>query len=223
MQTAIRRRDLPSENLVRGPARSRAAVAAIESVSLSGRVLDHLQIAVAAVDGNGHVRLSNVVMRNLAAAGDSVGIAPSGRLYFLHPETEAAFRDALRGRPAAAPDAAATVPVKNRDGTLCHVASLVPLGSDFDCAGTMLLTFGDTAAAPRAQTAHLMRAFGLTPAEQRLAGFLLEGGSLSEAARSFALSRHTVRNQLRSTFAKAGVRRQADLTRRLMGWAVAEE
>ena len=59
----------------------------------------------------------------------------------------------------------------------------------------------------------MMEHFGLTPAEQRLTLFLTRGGHLMEAARTFSLSRHTVRNQLRSVFEKVGVRRQTDLTR----------
>ncbi|GLQ53771.1 helix-turn-helix transcriptional regulator [Devosia nitrariae] len=52
---------------------------------------------------------------------------------------------------------------------------------------------------------------GFTAAESALAGALLGGFSLNEYADSRRLSVHTVRNQLRSLFQKAGVRRQGEL------------
>ena len=61
----------------------------------------------------------------------------------------------------------------------------------------------------------LMTAYGLTPAEIRLASRLYEGCSLSEAAARGAVSRETLRVQLRSIFDKTQVRRQADLVRLL--------
>jgi DNA-binding CsgD family transcriptional regulator/PAS domain-containing protein len=57
----------------------------------------------------------------------------------------------------------------------------------------------------------LLQSFKLTGAEQRLVKHLLEGDSLSGAARAFDLSIETVRGQLKSARAKIGVRTQAEL------------
>jgi DNA-binding CsgD family transcriptional regulator/PAS domain-containing protein len=62
----------------------------------------------------------------------------------------------------------------------------------------------------------LRERFGLTPAESRLALILLRGESQREAADQLGVSFHTVRNQVRSLFAKVGARRQSDLVRRLL-------
>jgi DNA-binding CsgD family transcriptional regulator/PAS domain-containing protein len=59
------------------------------------------------------------------------------------------------------------------------------------------------------------RLFGLTPAEARLAGALMRGDSLTDAADEFRISRNTVRSQLRSIFDKTATSRQGDLIRLL--------
>ncbi|HEY3799247.1 MAG TPA: helix-turn-helix transcriptional regulator [Caulobacteraceae bacterium] len=59
----------------------------------------------------------------------------------------------------------------------------------------------------------LAAAFGLTPAETRVALHLIDGGDIASYARETGLSPGTVRSQLKSIFAKTGVTRQAALVR----------
>jgi DNA-binding CsgD family transcriptional regulator len=54
--------------------------------------------------------------------------------------------------------------------------------------------------------------FGFSTAEAKVAAFLGQGLSISDTARRLALSQSTVRNQLKAVFAKAGVRRQVELS-----------
>ncbi len=53
--------------------------------------------------------------------------------------------------------------------------------------------------------------FGFTEAECRLAGFLIAGCSLKEAAEQCRVTYETVRSQVKSIFNKTGVRRQTEL------------
>jgi DNA-binding CsgD family transcriptional regulator len=62
------------------------------------------------------------------------------------------------------------------------------------------------------------RAYGLTPAEARLALALFEGRSLGEFAEGNRVSRETVRSQMKSIFLKTGTRRQAELVSLLAGF-----
>ena len=55
--------------------------------------------------------------------------------------------------------------------------------------------------------------FGLTPAECTLVRELDHGSTLEEIARSLGVSKHTVRDHLKSVFRKTGTRRQAELLR----------
>jgi DNA-binding CsgD family transcriptional regulator len=57
----------------------------------------------------------------------------------------------------------------------------------------------------------LVRLFGLTPAEARLAILLIHGKSLTQAAEEFGLSRNTIRSQLQKVFYKTGTTRQGEL------------
>ena len=53
--------------------------------------------------------------------------------------------------------------------------------------------------------------FGFTEAECRLAGILITGCSLKDAAEQRQVTYETVRSQLKSIFGKTGVRRQTEL------------
>jgi DNA-binding CsgD family transcriptional regulator len=64
--------------------------------------------------------------------------------------------------------------------------------------------------------AWLQRLWDLTPAEARLAGRLMQGESLREAADALGVALGTARNQLKHVFAKTDTRRQAELMRLLL-------
>ncbi len=70
----------------------------------------------------------------------------------------------------------------------------------------------------RTATVHqLMKLFGLSAAEARLARALASGETLEAYARENALKMPTVKTQLQATFAKTGTDRQAALVRLIMG------
>ena len=67
---------------------------------------------------------------------------------------------------------------------------------------------------PYAVSVQTFRAIhGLTPAESHLVGELANGLSLDQIAKRFQITKNTVRDQLKSVFAKTGIRRQAELIR----------
>jgi DNA-binding CsgD family transcriptional regulator len=57
----------------------------------------------------------------------------------------------------------------------------------------------------------LSKAFGLSPAEARLASTIAEGIDPERAAQELGISRETVRSQLKAVFAKAETHRQSEL------------
>jgi DNA-binding CsgD family transcriptional regulator len=67
----------------------------------------------------------------------------------------------------------------------------------------------------RPKPALLSEAFGLTPAEARLASIIAEGFNPERAAEELGISRVTARNQLKAIFAKTGTHRQSELVARL--------
>ena len=75
----------------------------------------------------------------------------------------------------------------------------------------VILTFTVLEPGPRPNVAMLAKAFGLTPAEARLAAVMAEGSNPEGAAEVLGVSRTTVRNQLKAIFAKTGAHRQSEL------------
>jgi len=63
-------------------------------------------------------------------------------------------------------------------------------------------------------------AFGLTPAESRVAVQLAAGASVPETADTLGVARSTVRTHLLQVFQKVGVNRQQDLAFALAGLGV---
>jgi DNA-binding CsgD family transcriptional regulator len=75
----------------------------------------------------------------------------------------------------------------------------------------VLLTLTPVEPRPGPKAALLVKAFGLTPAEARLASIIAEGVSPERAAEELGVSPVTVRNQLKVVFAKTDTHRQGAL------------
>jgi len=74
-----------------------------------------------------------------------------------------------------------------------------------------LLTLNALGPKPGPPAAILAKAFRLTPAEAKLASVIARGASPEIAAGELKISRETVRNQLKSVFAKTDTHRQSEL------------
>jgi DNA-binding CsgD family transcriptional regulator/PAS domain-containing protein len=65
----------------------------------------------------------------------------------------------------------------------------------------------------------LMRLYGLTPAEAKVAALIVRGMSARQAAEGLAISYNTVKSHLKRVFAKTGTNGQGDLIRLIVGRA----
>jgi DNA-binding CsgD family transcriptional regulator len=65
----------------------------------------------------------------------------------------------------------------------------------------------------------LIRLYGLTPAEAKVAALIVRGMSARQAAEGLAISYNTVKSHLKRVFAKTGTKRQGDLIRLIVGRA----
>jgi DNA-binding CsgD family transcriptional regulator len=86
------------------------------------------------------------------------------------------------------------------------------IGESRPCAIVLLTDLEEERSYPAAL---LAQRYGLTAAEARLAGEILAGSSLQQAAERFGVAIGTVRNQLKQVFLKTEVNRQAELVRLL--------
>jgi DNA-binding CsgD family transcriptional regulator len=75
----------------------------------------------------------------------------------------------------------------------------------------VLLTLTDLDAETQPDSTVIAQAFGLSPAETRLALLISNGTSPTEAAEQLGIARETARSQLKTVFAKTGTHRQAEL------------
>ena len=86
---------------------------------------------------------------------------------------------------------------------------------------TLLVTIGNPNSIRRPEPAILTEMFKLTSTEARIALEMMEGLSSQDVASKLAISLNTVRNHVKSIFAKTEVGRQAELVALLMRIAAA--
>jgi DNA-binding CsgD family transcriptional regulator len=110
------------------------------------------------------------------------------------------------------------VEVSKRFGRGHYVLSVGPVrASSFfttsSLRGVSLVSIVDLEARPNVDVLALQKLFDLTTAEARVAISICNGDGVADIAESHNVSIGTIRNQLKSVFAKIGVNRQPDLVR----------
>lgn len=188
---------------------------------LAGRVtlstvamsFDQIGKAVVAIDATGKVIHANAAAERLL--GTSVRIA-GGRLAFGDRNAAAEYgriverlRRTREGKTLGAPP----VIVRRRDATPL-VIRLLPVDgaakSPFLHARALLL-LNEIGRPARSDGQIFSRAFGLTPAEARLAARLATGESLESIAEALGITKETARSRIKIVFQKTDCHRQADL------------
>jgi DNA-binding CsgD family transcriptional regulator len=176
--------------------------------------MERLGCAGVLVDRDGTVRRVNRLAETLFCSDFWVR---DGRLWVSrHSEATRLNRlVALSSRGADQNEVASLGPVTiSRDGMPWLAIDAMPLVSvavDLFGANGSLLLINDLLRSNGGLGPLIGRAFGLTPAETRLAEALHEGRSLDRAAAEFGLSRETLRTHLKAIFRKTGCSRQSDL------------
>jgi DNA-binding CsgD family transcriptional regulator len=176
--------------------------------------LDLVQCGALLVDGDGRVIQYNSSAQRYLGTVISV---MHGQLIGLDCEANAALQLLVRRLVTTHPkeSAGGTTMLFARSEqhpVLACAVRLRPDGADAAQSPTGLVILVDPNQ-QRAPAEYLLRlAFSLTPAEIRLAIGLLKGMSMQQIARLHGLSVGTLRNQLKTVFAKTRTRRQSELT-----------
>jgi DNA-binding CsgD family transcriptional regulator len=170
---------------------------------------------VALVGRNGRVTYMSASFEALIGNGLQV---KAGRLCSWQPDADRAIAAAVErvmrydgqiGEPYA------SIVLPRRNGLrplLAQVIPVVGVANDFlnlVSAIVILTDFEAASAGPAA--AVLLQAFGLAPAEARLAAQIGAGRTLPDIAQAEATSRETLRSRLKSIFDKTGTSRQSEL------------
>ncbi|MEX0281786.1 MAG: helix-turn-helix transcriptional regulator [Arenibacterium sp.] len=186
-------------------------------------VLDKIDTGVMILTDNAELILKNASADAILAAKDGLLLGANGRVTCRNSETDEEIRDAVRsiGRTAAGENDASgrflTIPRLGADAPL--VAILSPLRDaemelERDLKGA-LLTLVDPLRPLGIREDLIAKVYGLTSAEQRLAGFLISGRTNKEIAEELGVSPETVKTQLSSVLQKSGCRNRLSFVWRM--------
>ena len=174
--------------------------------------LDHLGVAAFAIDQNGRVR-----DRNGAAdryLGDRLSIRER-LLVASDLRANEALYSYLKGRrrPSGPPSLDVVILPDREAGALSlQIVPVPPSIAGLFSGATFLVTVRELRTPTPPPEPALMRAFGLTPAEARVAAMLAAGYSIETLSDRLSITKDTARSQLRAIFQKTGYRRQSEMT-----------
>ncbi len=192
---------------------SLAHLAGRVTLSTVANSFDQIGKAVVAIDATGRFIHANSAAQQLLGA--SVHIA-GGRLILRDRHAAAEYGkviDRLRGLREGKTLCAPPI-VARQENAAPIVIRVLPVDggakSPFLCARALLL-LDEIVAPAKSDWQVLIRAFGLTPAEARLAALLASGETLETAAEALRVTRETARSRVKSIFQKTDTHRQATL------------
>lgn len=189
---------------------------AVGRVALSSGInaLGAIRQPALATDHHGLVLDANAAMESIL---DQHIRIRNRRLWVGDPEAQFSL-ERLTERITAGADTPALVstePIVIRRGdmapVIARVLSVPPAARNPFLGARVIMTFVSLEPKRRPDASLLTQAFGLTPAEARLASALANGTSLSEVADELGISRETARNQLKSVFLKTDTHRQSQV------------
>lgn len=180
-------------------------------------VVDHLGRGVAFVDAAGSFVYMNAVLEQIFETRDGLLLARDG----ISASTGAAARELrLALSKATLGGAGSTVAVPRPSGKPPYSVLVSPVLKRLLFLGrfqaSAFLVVSDPCSQPTTDLLTLQRAFGLTPAEARVAWRLASGSTLRHIAAELNISIHTARTHLKRALAKTGSNRQSELVRRIL-------
>jgi DNA-binding CsgD family transcriptional regulator len=183
------------------------------ALSSATNALNAVNQAAVAIDRFGFVLEANAATESIF---DGELFVKSRRLFAadsLANSSLARLLDSMRITPDTMSLPTEPIFVRRRNKTMVLIRALpVPGAARAPFLGARaLLTFSTIEPKLGPQPLLLAKAFGLTPAESRLAALVAKGNSPEQAAEQLGIARVTARNQLRAVFAKTGTHRQSEL------------
>jgi DNA-binding CsgD family transcriptional regulator len=123
------------------------------------------------------------------------------------------FYDRLRNTSDLVPLPCEPIAVRRRDNgpVILRILPVPPAARVPFLGARAIVTLTAVAPRPGPHAGLLTGAFGLTPAEARLASIIAEGRTPEHAAEELKVTKATVRNHLKAVFAKTETRRQSEL------------
>ena len=176
-------------------------------VSYISQLFDSLPMALVLIDESLHVLASNKAGRHILAQDEGLG-QKQGRLKLSSPETARRISAAVRQGEQL------DLHIARKCLSSPYAVKLMtagPLATAQELTATLVIR--DPSATPNKPCPIFGQAFGLTPAETRLADQLAQGHSLVNAEERLGITHNTARTHMKRIYAKTGLGRQADLVR----------
>ncbi|MBM3522221.1 MAG: hypothetical protein FJX57_04625 [Alphaproteobacteria bacterium] len=185
-------------------------------------ILDALGVAVILCTEAGKLTFMSTAARALLSRGDALQLQrqPNGSHVLVASDRQATSRLERAIAAAAASDglggaAGTSLALARAQHAVPLLLTIAPFAAAAD-QRQALVVVGDPDAEDRDLAARLRSAYGLTPAETRLAVALTRGVCRKAYARSIGVKPSTVKTQITNLFAKTGTHRESDLVRVLM-------
>ena len=189
-------------------------------------VLELLPVAVIRVAADMSIRSANRKARHLLGEEDGL-YARKSHLLAWQPKDEMSLGDAVRLACLAKNAQSSQLPIRRRGSPVPLMISVVPLAATNTSglshaeegettARYASLIFQDPDAGWEDGLAHLSAVFGVTAAECKLAGALMNAEPPQAYAQRTGITLHTLRSHMSALLKKTGTRRQPQLVRLLM-------
>jgi DNA-binding CsgD family transcriptional regulator len=202
------------------------------AVSTTLTALDRLPSGVLLLDRRGAVAFANHSAQRMLENGDGLYLrkpyntASPGNLIAENAADNKAIGGAINATlnrdPYATPHFSESVTISHASGLASYTLQFSALGNQNEFGGdngayAAIIFLADSAQEVDIDPAKLQSAYGLTPAEARVAVALLDFGSAKEVAEKLGVSPHTVRVQIRHAYTKLGVDTRARFVKLLLG------
>jgi len=189
----------------------------LRSVKGATEALQLVGLPGAALSGTGRVVIANRMFEQLAPR---VAAGAFDHVQLLSKPANEALRQAIATASSDPAFGSRSIPIPADRGEPALIAHLLPIrrtAHDVFASADLLLVLTAVVAPGAPLTEMLHGLFDLTPAEARVARSLAAGLSIEEISTQSAISRETVRTQLKGVMAKTATSRQAELVRLLAG------
>jgi DNA-binding CsgD family transcriptional regulator len=174
--------------------------------------LKQIGLPAAVIRQNGQVLAINDLFQSLS---DQIAIGAFDEISIKHPSSDTLLKQSLvRLRKTQDNSEVRSIPVpavRDQPALVTHLIPIKGAAHDIFSRAFAILVITPLQA-PTAPTEDVLNGlFDLSPAEVKVAQGIISGKTIDNIAAELQLSRETIRNQLKSVFAKTGTGRQAQL------------